>query len=116
MKALLGGFPYVFSASPPGLQLVGNGIDHAIPLIEIATPPFKLIFRLSKPECLVVQDELAAILSKGYIQPSSLAFFSPILFVLEKNGSLKIVIDRRAVNRLAVKNRYPISNIDNLIH
>ena len=78
--------------------------NYTIPSVDGVEPPFKPMYRLSKPERLAVQDELNALLSKGYVEPSSLPFGSPIFFVHKKNASLRMVIDYRAVNQIMVKN------------
>ena len=115
MTALLEDFSDVFGEPPAGLPPVRGGVSHAIPLVENAEPSFKPMYRLSKPERLAVQEELIALLSKGFIEPSMSPFGSPILFVHKKDGSLRMVIDYRAVNQITVKNRYPIPNIDDLL-
>ena len=116
MTALLEDFSDVFGEPPASLPPVRGGVSHAIPLMENAEPPFKPMYRLSKPESLAVQEELTALLSKGSMEPSMSPFGSPILFVHKKDGSLRMVIDYRAVNQITVKGCYPIPNIDDLLN
>lgn len=105
-KSLLEGFSDVYGDSPLGLPTVRGGVSHNIPLVHGAEPPFKPIYRLSKPERLAVQEDLTALSDKGFVEPSTSPFGSPILFVHEKDGSLRMVIDYRAVNQITVKDRY----------
>ena len=58
---------------------------------------------------------MTELLQKGYIQPSSFPFGSPILFVQKKDGSLRMVIDYCALNKLTVRNSYPLPWIDDLL-
>nr|GEU91472.1 putative reverse transcriptase domain-containing protein [Tanacetum cinerariifolium] len=52
--------------------------------------------------------------SKGFIRPSSSPWGAPILFVKKKDGSFRMCIDYRELNKLTVKNRYPLSRINDL--
>ena len=61
-----------------------------------------------------VQKQVAELLEKGLIQPSSSPYGAPILFVRKKDGALRMVIDYRALNKVTVKNRYPLPRIDDL--
>ncbi|GJZ46185.1 putative reverse transcriptase domain-containing protein [Tanacetum coccineum] len=53
-------------------------------------------------------------LSKGFIRPSSSPWGAPVLFVKKKDGSFRMCIDYRELNKLIVKNRYPLPRIDDL--
>jgi hypothetical protein len=58
---------------------------------------------------------LAELLEKGLIRPSVSPFGSPVIFVRKPNGELRLCIDYRAVNKLTVRNRYPLPRIDDLL-
>jgi len=58
---------------------------------------------------------VSALLKSGMIQPSSSPFGAPLLFVPKKDGTLRGVIDYRALNRITVKDKYPLPRIDDLI-
>ena len=58
--------------------------------------------------------QLQELLDKGFIQPSNSPWGAPVLFVKKKDGTLHLCIDYRQLNKVTVKNRYPLPRIDNL--
>ncbi|GJZ28369.1 putative reverse transcriptase domain-containing protein [Tanacetum coccineum] len=54
------------------------------------------------------------LLEKGFIRPSSSPWGAPVLFMKKKDGSFRMCIDYRELNKLTVKNRYPLPRIDDL--
>ncbi|GJX14176.1 hypothetical protein Tco_0205934 [Tanacetum coccineum] len=58
--------------------------------------------------------QLQELSDKGFIRPSSLPWGDPVLFVIKKDGSLRVCIDYRELNKLTVNNRYPLPRIDDL--
>src|ERR687886_644546 len=61
-----------------------------------------------------MSDQLQKLLDKGFIRPSSSPWGAPVLFVKKKDGSMRMCIDYRELNKLTVKNRYPLPRIDDL--
>nr|GEZ98146.1 putative reverse transcriptase domain-containing protein [Tanacetum cinerariifolium] len=59
-------------------------------------------------------DQLQELYDKGFIRPSSSPWGAPILFVKKKDGTFRMCIDYRELNKLTVKNRYPLSRINDL--
>jgi hypothetical protein len=113
IQQLLDKYKDVFADLPPGLPPVRN-IAHTIPLIPDAKPPAKRMYRLSPAELTEVKRQIADLLAKGFIEPSTGPYGSPILFVQKADGSLRMVIDYRALNAITVKNRYPLPRIEDL--
>ena len=62
-----------------------------------------------------VKKQLTDLLSKGFIRPSGSPFGAPILFVRKKDGSLRLCVDYRMLNKLTIKNRYPLPRIPELM-
>lgn len=89
--------------------------DHTIPLVPGETPPFGPIYSLSEVELKALSDYLDENLDKGFIRPSSSPAGAPILFVKKKDGSLRLCVDYRALNKITVKNRYPLPLISELL-
>jgi hypothetical protein len=70
---------------------------------------------MSPLELAEAEKQLSELLEKGFIQPSKSPYGAPILFVRKKNGKLRMCVDYRALNRITVKNRYPLPRIDELL-
>ena len=56
--------------------------------------------------------QLQELLEKGFIRPSVSPWGAPVLFVKKKDGTLRLCVDYRQLNKLAVKNKYPLPRID----
>ena len=69
---------------------------------------------MSPAELAEVKSQVQDLLERGLIEPSTSAYGAPILFVKKKTGELRMVVDYRALNKLTVKNRYPLPRIDDL--
>ncbi|KAJ6839083.1 uncharacterized protein M6B38_316420 [Iris pallida] len=63
---------------------------------------------------LRLNKQIKELLSKGFIQPSASPWGAPVLFVKKKDGTLRLVIDYRALNEVTIKNKYPLPRIDQL--
>ncbi|GJS76013.1 reverse transcriptase domain-containing protein, partial [Tanacetum coccineum] len=71
-------------------------------------------YRLAPSEMKELSDQLKELSDKGFIRPSSSPWGAPVLFVKKKDGSFRMCIDYRELNKLTVKNRYPLPRIDDL--
>ena len=90
-------------------------VDHHIDLEPGGAQPYQGIYRMSPVELGELRKQLDDLLEKGFIKPSKSPFGAPILFVHKKDGGLRMCIDYRALNKITVKNRYPIPRIDDLL-
>nr|GEV80022.1 putative reverse transcriptase domain-containing protein [Tanacetum cinerariifolium] len=106
-------FPDVFSEDLSGLPLTRQ-VEFQIDLIPGAAPVARAPYRLSPSEMKDLSDQLKELSDKGFIRPSSSPWGAPVLFVKKKDGSLRMRIDYRELNKLTVKNRYPLLRIDDL--
>nr|GEY31422.1 hypothetical protein [Tanacetum cinerariifolium] len=66
------------------------------------------------PPARKVEFQIDLVHDKGFIRPSSSPWGAPVLFVKKKDGSFQMCIDYRELNKLTVKNRYPLLRIDDL--
>ncbi|GKA93980.1 putative reverse transcriptase domain-containing protein [Tanacetum coccineum] len=72
-------------------------------------------YRLAPSELEELSGQLKELQDKGFIRPSSSPWGAPVLFVKKKDGSFRMCIDYRELNKLTVKNRYPLPRIDDLL-
>ena len=72
-------------------------------------------YRMSTPELKELQLQLEYLLRKGYIHPRMLPWGAPILFVKKKDGTLRLCIDFWQLNKVTIKNKYPLPRIDDLL-
>ncbi len=112
---LLKEFSDVFPTELPKELPPKRAIDFEIDLEAGHTPPSRPTYRLSTEELAELKKTLDDLLSKGFIRPSVSPFGAPILFVKKKDGSRRMVIDYRGLNRITVKNKYPLPRIDELL-
>ncbi|GKG15907.1 hypothetical protein Tco_0358230, partial [Tanacetum coccineum] len=83
-----------------------------IELIPGAAPVARRPYRLAPAEMKELAEQLKELSNKGFIRPSSSPWGAPILFVKKKYGSFRMCIDYRKLNKLTVKNSYPLPRID----
>ncbi|GJS58624.1 putative nucleotidyltransferase, ribonuclease H [Tanacetum coccineum] len=103
-------FPEDLSGLPPQRQ-----VEFRIDLVPGATPIAKSPYRLAPSEMQELFEQLQELQDKGLIRPSHSPWGALVLFVKKKDGSLCMCIDYRELNKLTVKNRYPLLRIDSLI-
>ncbi|GJY04837.1 putative reverse transcriptase domain-containing protein, partial [Tanacetum coccineum] len=106
-------FLEVFSDDLSGLSSVRE-IKFQNELIPGATPVAKSPYRLAPSELEELSGQLKELQDKGFIRPSSSPWGALVLFVMKKDGSFRMCIDYRELNKLIVKNRYPLPRIDDL--
>ncbi|GKC03647.1 putative reverse transcriptase domain-containing protein, partial [Tanacetum coccineum] len=106
-------FPKVFPEDLPGLPLTRQ-VEFQIDLIPGAAPVARAPYRLTPSEMKELSEKLKELSDKGFIRLSSSPWGAPVLFVKKKNGSFRMCIDYRELNKLTVKNRYPLLRIDDL--
>ncbi|GKE98518.1 putative reverse transcriptase domain-containing protein [Tanacetum coccineum] len=106
-------FSEVFPEDLPGLPLTRQ-VEFHIKLIPGAALVARVPYRLAPAEMKELAEQLKELSNKGFIRPSSSLWGAPILFVKKKDGSFRMCIDYRKLNKLTVKNRYPLPRIDDL--
>ena len=103
-------FPEELNELPPMRE-----VDHAsIDLIVDAAPIAKAPYRHSLAQNVELENQLKDLLSKGYIRPSKSPWGALVLFVKKKDGLLRLCVDYRGLNKLTIKNKFPLPRIDNI--
>ena len=108
-------FPDVFPDTLPAGLPPDRGDAMKIETDPNADPPFRPVIRLSIAELDELRKQLDDLLAKGFIKPSTSPYGAPVLFVKKKDGSLRMCVDYRGLNRITRKNRHPLPRIDELI-
>ncbi|KAD6453304.1 hypothetical protein E3N88_08009 [Mikania micrantha] len=111
--AVVRDFPEVFPEDLPGLP-PKRQVEFQIDLIPGAAPIAKAPYRLAPTEMQELSNQLQELLDKGFIRPSFSPWGAPVLFVKKKDGSFRMCIDYRELNKVTIKNRYPLPRIDDL--
>eukprot|EP00253_Pinus_taeda_P015634 PITA_15634 len=106
-------FTDVFPEEIPGLPPKRN-IDFTIELVPGAAPVSRAPYRMSVPELTELKMQLQELLDKNYIRPSVSPWGAPVVFVKKKDGTFRMCIDYRQLNKLTIKNKYPLPRIDEL--
>jgi len=80
-----------------------------------SSPQDKHLYRMSPAEKVEMERQVTEGLRQGIIEPSTSPYGAPCLFVTKKDGSLRMCVDCRALNKITVKNKYPLPRIDDLL-
>ncbi|GJS32135.1 putative reverse transcriptase domain-containing protein [Tanacetum coccineum] len=102
-------FPKHLTGIPPARH-----VEFQIDLVPNVAPVARAPYRLAPSEMKELAEQLQELSDKGFIRPSSAPWGAPILFVKKKDESFRMCIDYRELNKLTVKNRYPLPRIDDL--
>ncbi|KAJ9528124.1 hypothetical protein QJQ45_005745 [Haematococcus lacustris] len=89
-------------------------VGHTIPLQPGCKPPALPSYKMSQPELLEMKKQVAAFLEQGIIEPSSSPYAAPVLFVKKKSGELRMCVDYRQLNKITLRDQYPLPRVDDL--
>ena len=103
----------VFPEEFPGI-VPDREIEFTIELVPGTSPISIYPYHMAPSELLELKLQLSDYLDNGFIRPSMLPWGVPMLFVKKKNGSLRMCIDYRQLNKWTVRNKYPLPRIDDL--
>ncbi|GKD65567.1 putative reverse transcriptase domain-containing protein [Tanacetum coccineum] len=106
-------FLEVFLEDLPGLPPTRQ-VEFQIDLVPGAAPVARAPYRLAPSKLQELSTQLQELSDKGFIRPSSSPWGAPVLFVKKKDGSFQMCIEYRELNKLTMKNRYPLPRIDDL--
>ena len=111
--ATVSDFPDLFQEELPGLT-PHREIEFAIDVVPGATPASITPYSMDPLELKELKLQLQELLEKGFVRPSVSPWGAPVLFVKKKDGTLRLCIDYRQLNKLTVKNKYPLPRINDL--
>ena len=108
-------FRDVMSAELPKELPPRRPIDHKIELLPGTKAPAQAPYRMSPTELLELRKQLKELLDAGLIQPSRAPYGAPVLFQNKHDDSLYMYVDYRALNKVTIKNKYPIPLVVELL-
>src|SRR6202048_1493023 len=114
-EKIISEFKNVFPDDLPSGLPPKREIDHRIELEPGQNPPSRPTYRMSQPEMDELKKQLSELMDKGYVQESKSPYGAPVLFVKKKDGTMRMCIDYRALNKITIKNKYPLPRIDELL-
>ncbi|KAH9657944.1 Endonuclease [Citrus sinensis] len=106
-------FPDVFPNELPGMP-PNREIEFSIDLVPGTAPISIAPYRMAPAELKELKIQLQELVYKGFIRPSVSPWGAPVLFVKKKDGTLRLCIDYRQLNKVTVRNKYPLPCIDDL--
>jgi hypothetical protein len=114
LQALLSKHQMVFS-TPQGIPTSCGVHDHSIPLVPGSPPPNICPYRHPFSQKNEIEKMVQELLNAGVIHPSTSPYSSPVVMVLKNEGSWRMFHDFRSLNKLTIKDKFPILVIDDLL-
>jgi hypothetical protein len=102
---------YVFPTELPSIP-PEHDVVFEIKLVPSTQPIHKTPYRMAPKEQVELKWQLDDLLAKGFIRPSKSPWAFPVLFVEKKDGTKRLCVDYHELNRLTIKNKYPLPRID----
>jgi hypothetical protein len=97
-------FPDAFSEELLGIP-PDRGIEFVMELKPGAAPIYKTPYRMATPELVELKEHIKELLEEGFIHPSSSPWGAPVIFVPKKDGTQRLCVDYRALDKVSVKNK-----------
>ena len=91
-----------------------RAVNHEIDLEPGSSPPSRPAYRMSKPEVEELERQLQELLKNEFIQPSKSPYGAPVFFIKKKDGSFRLVCDWRQLNKVTIKNKVCLPNVEDL--
>jgi len=115
IASVLQQFEDVMSPQLPKKLPPRRAIDHRIELVPGAKPPSQAPYRMSPRELAKLRKQLEELIDSGFVRPSKAPYGAPVLFQKKADGSLRMCVDYRALNKVTIKNKYPVPLIQDLM-
>ena len=106
-------FPDVFSEVLPSIPLERE-VDLSIEIVPGIAPVSRAPYRMAPAELKELKVQLQEPLDKGFVRPNVSPWGAPVLFMKKKDGTLRMCIDYRQINKVTVKSKYPLPRIEDL--
>ena len=106
-------FPDVFPDDLPGLP-PEREIDFQIELAPGTKPISRAPYRMAPAELKELKVQMEEMVNKGFVRLSTSPWGAPVLFVKKKDGSMRLCVDYRELNKVTIRNQYPLPRIDDL--
>ena len=106
-------FSDVFPKELPGIP-PEREVDLSIEILLGIAPTYRAPYRMAPTEFKELKIQLQELLDEGFIRPSVSPWGALVLFVKKKDGTLQMCIDDQQINKVTMKNKYPLPRIEDL--
>ena len=108
-------YPEVFPKDLPGIP-PEREVEFGIDLIPGSHPISEAPYRMAPAELEELKKQLEELIEKGFVRPSISPWGAPVLFVKKKDDNMRLCIDYRELNKVTIKNKYPLPMIEHLFN
>jgi len=107
-------FEDVFPEEVPGLP-PRREVEFSIDLVPGTGPVWMAPYRMAPAELVELKKQIEELMAKQFIRPSTSPWAAPVLLVKKKDGSSRLCVDYKQLNKMTIKNKYPLPRIDDLM-
>jgi len=107
-------FADVFPDEVPGLP-PNREVEFSIDLVPGTAPVSMAPYCMALAELVELKKQIEELMAKQFIRPCTSPWGAPVLLVKKKDGSSRLCVDYRQLNKMTIKNKYPLPRIDDLM-